>query len=119
VLLAVMIYNPGPSFLSDVRIRVTLPTRPGDYANLTTVISSINALIPVITATATINIAGSQTGCVEYVPGSTCVTTTRGPRRALPDGIVEGGVSLGDIDRGLTRFVLFRVKIVRPTAARA
>lgn len=120
VRLWLMIYDPGPGFLSNVRIRVALPTAQSDYADLTAYISSINAQPASTTASATLNVGDGQKGCVEYVPGSTQVTKVGGAPVRLPDGIVQGGISVGDVEPGPknTLLVSFRAKVVDPRAQR-
>jgi hypothetical protein len=98
-------------------VHVVLPKTPATYATLTAVISSITAQPESITLTATINFADSETGCVEYVPGSTriVVATAQRESRSLPDGITQGGINIGDVAAIPPRdqyFVVFRVKAI-------
>lgn len=110
----ITVANPGPSFLADVRARVTLGSVPGDFVRLVASLSSINADPKETTDTLVINVAEGRQVCARYVPGSTTMLDYRGrEERGLPDGITQGGIGLGEVQVPIEaiKYVKFRVQL--------
>jgi hypothetical protein len=112
----VRIHNPGPGFLSDVKLKATLPSGAATSNTSTMTISAINADPESTSDTATVNVSSSQ--AFTYESGSTQLLGASGEfLQTLPDGITQGGVSIGNVgvSLGEKRFVLFKVKVNCPT----
>lgn len=110
----VYLYNPGPSFLSNVNIQATLPS--GSHTSNTSTITtdSVNAFPETTSADATVNFSSAQS--VSYESGTTqLLDINNNLIKTLPDGITQGGINLGDLAASGTEFVQFGVKVNCPT----
>ncbi|MBA3757446.1 hypothetical protein H0X09_01100 [Candidatus Saccharibacteria bacterium] len=111
----VRIHNPGPGFLSDVKVKATLPNVTANTHSSTMTVSAVNADPTSTTDTATVNLSSSQS--LNYESGSTQLLDANGNvMRTLSDGITQGGVSIGNVgvSLGEKRFVQFKVKVNCP-----
>lgn len=116
------ISNPGPSFLSDVRVRVTLDAASSSSLRLVGRTSSSNADPGTTTDLLVINMAGGRRACARYVFGSTRVRALGGgPSRPLPDGICQGGISVGDVPVPLDdgKVITFRLRLAPAPGSRS
>jgi hypothetical protein len=116
----VRIHNPGAGFLTDVRVKATLPAGEAKSNISTITVSAINANPKSTSDTATLNLSSSQS--VSYVTGSTQLLDADGNlMRNLPDGIIDGGVGIGNVGVSIAekRFVQFQAKVSCPTPAPA
>jgi uncharacterized repeat protein (TIGR01451 family) len=111
----VRIHNPGPSPLTDVRVRATLPGGVANSHISTVTVSAINANPRSTSDTATLNLSSAQS--LSYETGSTQLLGANGEfMRTLPDGITQGGVGIGNVGVSINekRFVQFKVKVSCP-----
>lgn len=109
------IHNPGPGSLTNVNVKATLPTGAAVNHTSTVTVSAVNADPKSTSDTAVVNLSSSQS--LSYVSGSTQLLGASGELlKTLPDGITEGGVSIGNVgvSLGEKRFVLFKVKVNCP-----
>jgi len=112
----VRIHNPGPSPVTEVNVRATLPGGSATSHTSTVTIFSPTAFPHTTTDTATLNLSSSQS--LSYVSGSTqLLDAHNGFISNLPDGITSGsGVSIGTVGVSIEqkRFVQFKVKVNCP-----
>jgi hypothetical protein len=114
----VRIHDPGPGFLTDVRVKATLDSNVADSHISTVTVSAINADPDSTSDTATLNLSSSQS--ISFVSGSTQLLDANGNViRTLPDGITQGGVGIGNVGVSIAekRFVQFQVKVSCPAPA--
>jgi hypothetical protein len=112
----VRIHDPGPVFLTDVRIKATLDNNVANSHVSTLTASAINASPATTTDTATLNLSSSQS--IAYVNGSTQLLDANGNAiKTLPDGITQAGIGIGNVGVSINekRFVQFQVKVNCPT----
>lgn len=112
----IRIHNPGPGFLTDVKVKATFPSGSASNHTSTMTASAVNADPASTSDTATVNLSSSQS--LSYQSGSTQLLDASGnPIKTLPDGIVGSGVSIGNVgvSLGEKRFILFKAKISCPT----
>lgn len=111
----VEIHNPGPSGLTNVNVKATLPSAGANSHVSTATISAVNADPTSVTDTATLNLSSVQN--ISYVSGSTQLLDHNGnATQTLADGITQGGISIGNVgvSIGEQRYVQFQVKVNCP-----
>jgi uncharacterized repeat protein (TIGR01451 family) len=110
----VLLYNPGPGFLTDVMVKATLPSGTSTSSQSTITASSTNAMPASTSASATVNFSSAQS--VSYTNGTTeLLDQSNNLIKNLPDGITQGGVDIGQLNASTTEFVQFDVKVSCPT----
>ena len=111
----VYLYNPGPSFLSNVEAKVSLPSTSTSSNTSTVNLSSINAFPQSVSANSTVNLTSSQS--ISYVSGSTeLLDQSNNLIKNLPDGLTQGGLNIGDLGASQTEFLRFLAKVNCPPA---
>lgn len=112
----VRIHNPGPGFLSNVNVKVTLPNGQATKHTSTVTVSAVNADPQNTTDTAVVNLSSSQN--LSYQSGSTqLLDTNNGVLSNLSDGIAgANGVNIGNVGVSINeiRFVQFQAKVSCP-----
>ena len=110
---SIRLHNPGPGVVSNVNVRVNLPTGASTSNTSTATITSQNAEPATVSDTATVNITSSQK--IEYISGSAQLLDANGNLvQGLSDQLVNGsGVNIGEVKVSLEqiRFVQFQAKI--------
>jgi len=110
-----VLHNPGPGVVVDVRVKASLPSGVANTHVSTLTTSSINATPETTSDTATLNLSSNQS--LSYVSGSTELLDANSNKlQNLPDGILQGGVSIGNVRVSVQekRFVQFKVKVSCP-----
>jgi len=108
VIVAIRLSNGGPDELVGTRVTASLPKDAASSLSVELVARPNNAHPATVGDTATIDVRGSASACISYVPGSTRLFDQHlGLIRDLPDGIVGDGVSIGSLGVPIedTRFV--------------
>jgi hypothetical protein len=111
----IRIHNPGPSFLSNVNVKVDLPSDVSTSNTSTAIISSTNADPESTSDKAVVNLSSAQS--IAYTPGTTqLLDSNRNFVRALPDGLTQGGINIGDqgVSINNIRYVQFDAKVGCP-----
>lgn len=111
----VRLHNPGPGVVNNVNVKATLPANVATQNVSTVTITAQNAQPSTRSDTATLNLSTAQK--VEYISGSTqLLDTYSNVIKGLPDGIIGGGVSIGNVGVSLNeiKFVQFKAKIDCP-----
>jgi uncharacterized repeat protein (TIGR01451 family) len=109
----VRLHNPGPGDVTSTLVRATLPSGASTTHTSTVTISGQNMQPATTSDTATVNLSHAQT--IGYQSGSTqLLNANGGVIRALPDGIVGGGVSIGTVGVSLKEIVFVQFKAVIP-----
>lgn len=113
----VRIHNPGPtSALTNVTVQAGFPTAASTKNVSIITVRASNASPSNTSDTATVNLSSVQ--ALNYVNGSTELLDANGSLiKTLPDGITQGGVSIGNVGVSINekRFVQFKEKINCPT----
>jgi hypothetical protein len=89
---------------------VTLPNVAATSASVSATVRAEAAYPHEIADTATVNFESNRSACLRYVATSTqLLDSHHGLIRALPDGVVQGGVAVGALGVPLTdvRYVIF------------
>jgi hypothetical protein len=108
--LGVRLSDAGPNEIPDAVVRVTLPNVAATSASVSATVRAEAAYPHEIADTATVNFESNQSACLRYVAASTqLLDSHHGLIRALPDGVVQGGVAVGALGVPLTdvRYVVF------------
>lgn len=113
----VRIHNPGPSPISNVNVKVDLPSAASTRNVSTAVISASDAYPTSTSDTATVNLSSSLK--ISYVSGSTqLLDANNGVISSLPDGITSSGsgVNIGNVGVSTQqkRYVQFSAKTECP-----
>lgn len=111
----VRIHNPGPGALSQVTVKATLPAGAASSHTSTVTVSAQNADPASTSDTAVLNLSSAQG--ISYISGSTeLLNPSGGVINGLPDGITQGGISIGNVGVSIDqlRFVQFKAKINCP-----
>jgi len=104
------LYNPGPSFLSNVQAKVYIPSGASTSNTAGLSLYSVNAYPQSVTANATVNLTSSQS--LSYVSGSTELLNQNNQLISnLPDGLTQGGLNIGQIGASQTEFLQFDLKV--------
>jgi uncharacterized repeat protein (TIGR01451 family) len=111
----VRIHNPGPSPLTNVNVKATLPGGAATSHTSTATVTASDAMPASTSDSATVNLSSSQS--LSYVGSSTeLLDANDGFIKNLPDGVTSGGVSIGNVGVSINekRFVQFKVKVSCP-----
>ncbi len=111
----VRIHNPGPGVVENVNVSVDLPAGPSTTNVSSVTITADNAQPASTSDTATVNLSSSQS--IAYLSGSTQLLDANGNViNSLPDGIVGGGVNIGEVGISIAEleFVQFKAKVNCP-----
>lgn len=111
----VRIHNPGPSPITEVKVKATVVSGVATSHTSTVTVSSPTAMPTTTEDTATVNLSSAQS--LTYVSGSTQLLDTNNNFISnLPDGITNSGVNIGTVgvSVGEKRFVQFKVKVSCP-----
>lgn len=112
----VRMHNPGAKPVTNVNIKVNLPSGQSTQNVSTATISAQNAFPATVSDTATVNLSSSQS--ISYISGSTqLLDWTNNVVQNLPDGITSGGVNIGTVGVSIheVKYVQFRAKVSCPT----
>jgi hypothetical protein len=113
----VRIHNPGPAeVLNNVTVQAAFQTAASTKNVSIITVRASNASPSNTSDTATVNLSSAQT--MSYVNGTTELLDANGNViKTLPDGITQGGVSIGNVGVSINekRFVQFKEKVNCPT----
>jgi hypothetical protein len=108
-----MIYNPGPSVVTNVMVQATLPSAAATSNTSTITTSSATAQPTSVSLTASVNFPSAQS--ISYTNGTTeLLDQNNNLLKTLPDGITNAGVNIGDLAASGTEFVQFDTKVNCP-----
>jgi uncharacterized repeat protein (TIGR01451 family) len=111
----VRMHNPGASPVTNVNIKVSLPSGATTKNVSTATITAQNAFPATISDTATVNLSTAQS--ISYISGSTqLLDHTNTVTTNLPDGITGGGVNIGTVGVSVkeVKYVQFKAKVDCP-----
>ncbi len=114
--------NGGPDEIKAARVKAEIPPISGDALAVTMNAASAEANPSPIADTVGLDVADRSAVCPRYVPGSSIERTLSGEvLRSLPDGITEGGVTVGPIGVPLedTRTIVFKLRLEPVPTAQA
>jgi uncharacterized repeat protein (TIGR01451 family) len=113
----VRVHNPGPSPLTNVKVKATLPGGAATTHTSTVTVSADNSSPASTSDNAVLKVSSSQS--IAYQSGSTQLLDAHdGFLKTLPDGITSSGVTIGNVGVSIEekRFVQFNVKVDCPVA---
>lgn len=111
----VRMHNPGAKPVTNVNVKVNLPSGESTKNVSTATISAQNAFPATVSDTATVNLSSSQS--ISYISGSTqLLDWTNTVVQNLPDGITGGGVNIGTVGVSIheVKYVQFKAKVSCP-----
>lgn len=111
----VRMHNPGAKPVTNVNIKVNLPSGESTQNVSTATITAQNAFPATVSDTATVNLSSSQS--ISYVSGSTqLLDWTNTVVQNLPDGITGSGVNIGSVGVSIheVKYVQFKAKVNCP-----
>lgn len=111
----VRMHNGGPGIVTNVNVKATLPSNASTTNISTVTITGQNAQPSTVTDTATLKLSSALE--VSYISGSTQLLDTYSHVISnLPDGILNGGVNIGNVGVSLNeiKFVQFKAKVECP-----
>lgn len=110
------VHNAGPKVLTNVKVKVALPSGTGTNLSSTVTVTADNNREDAV-ATGSANVVLSNSGSMNYVSGSAeLLDNNGGTIKSLSDSVVTNGVNIGDVAVSLNnmRFVQLKAKINCP-----